>query len=140
VFEEWERALFDEARVARLATISPSGQPHLVPACFALLGDQVVIAVDEKPKRPGALARIRNIERDPRVTLLVDRYADDWSRLAWVRIEGTAAVHPRGDEQPVALAALRLRYLQYRSMALEELPLVVITPGRTVSWRWPAGG
>jgi PPOX class probable F420-dependent enzyme len=78
---------------------------------------------------------LRNIERDPRVTLLFDRYDDDWAQLAWVRIDGTAEVLERGDEYPAALAALRARYPQHEGMALEELPLIVVLPDHVVGWR-----
>jgi PPOX class probable F420-dependent enzyme len=135
MLEGWQRDLLEAARVARLATISPDGRPHLVPVCYALVGGEIVIAVDEKPKRPGTLARIRNILRDPRASLLVDHYADDWDQLVWVRIDARARVLPAGSERPEALAALRTRYLQYREMALEGLPLIVLTPERVVAWR-----
>jgi PPOX class probable F420-dependent enzyme len=136
VLEPWQIELLGECRVGRLGTIAAEGWPRLVPVCYALVDGAAVIAVDEKPKRGGRLARLRDIDRDPRVTLLVDRYDDDWARLAWVRIEGRAAVRQRGDERPDALEALRVRYAQYRSMGLEALPLIVVTPERVVGWRW----
>lgn len=135
-FQGWELELVEGLRVARLGTIAASGQPHLVPVCYALVGEDFAIAIDEKPKRDGTLARVRNIERDPRVTLLFDHYSDDWEQLAWVRLEGQASVVPRGSEWPQALGRLRQRYRQYETMALEERPVVRIRPGRTVSWRW----
>ena len=135
-FEPWEAALVESARVARLATIASSGRPHLVPVCFAWYDGNFAIAVDEKPKRPGALARVRNIQRDRRVTLLIDHYDENWSQLAWLRIEGEAAVQDRGASRPKILAALRARYPQYRSMDLESRPLILIAPSRIVSWRF----
>lgn len=134
--EPWEAALVESARVARLATIAPDGPPHLVPVCFAWFEGIFAIAVDEKPKRAGTLARVRNIERDPRVTLLIDRYDENWSNLAWLRIEGEAGVRDRGDTRPEILAALRARYPQYAAMDLESRPLILITPTRFVSWRF----
>jgi PPOX class probable F420-dependent enzyme len=101
---------------------------------------KVVIAIDEKPKHGTELARLRNIHRDPRVSLLVDDYSDDWEQLAWVRLDGTAAIVPRADELPGALAELRKRYPQYRQMNLEARPMIVISPARVVEWRWTAGG
>jgi PPOX class probable F420-dependent enzyme len=86
------RTRFAAARVARLATVGAGGAPHLVPVTFALRDDRIVIAVDHKPKRTTDLARLRNIEADPRVSLLADHYADDWDRLWWVRADGTARV------------------------------------------------
>lgn len=135
MFEPWQMELFDECRVARLATIAPDGSPHLVPVCFALVDTTFVIAVDEKPKRPGRLARLRNIERDPRVTLLVDRYDDDWRTLRWVRVDGHAAVSERGADWPEAVEALRLRYPQYREMAIQTLPMIRVVPRRVSGWR-----
>lgn len=135
-FTGWERDLVREMRVARLGTIGRDGQPHLVPVCFAPVDSDIAIAIDEKPKRDGTLARVRNIERDPRVTLLVDRYDDDWTQLAWVRVEGQATVMAEGRDWPGALQVLRERYDQYRAMALEGLPLIRIQPERVVSWRW----
>lgn len=132
----WELELVEGLRVARLGTIAASGQPHLVPVCYALVDEEIAIAIDEKPKRDGTLARVRNIEGDPRVTLLFDRYSDDWEQLAWVRLEGQASVVPRGSEWPRALERLRQRYRQYETMTLEERPVVRIRPGRIVSWRW----
>jgi len=136
VFEPWHLTLLEELRVARLATIGRGGAPHLVPVCYALLEGKIVIAIDEKPKKGGQLERIRNIERDARVTLLFDRYQDDWERLAWVRVEARAEVLATGSERPEALAALRARYRQYTGMSLESLPIIVITPERVTGWRW----
>lgn len=135
MFADWEEDLIETLRVGRLATIAYDGRPHLVPTCYALHKGRVYVAVDEKPKRGGELARVRDIKRDPRVTLLIDHYSDDWEQLAWVRIDGLAAVFPRGEVEPEGLAALRARYPQYGEMALEGLPLIVIGPERCVSWR-----
>jgi PPOX class probable F420-dependent enzyme len=132
----WQRALLEELRVGHLATVSADGRPHLVPVCYALLGEEIVIAVDEKPKRSGKLQRLRNIARDPRATLLVDRYDDDWQRLAWVRIDGVASIVAQGGALPAAIAALRARYRPYGSMPLEALPLIVIAVERIAAWRW----
>lgn len=136
MIERWHLELLAECRVGRLGTIAPDGRPRLVPVCYARVDETVVIAVDEKPKRGGRLARLTDIERDARVTLLVDRYEDDWTRLAWVRIEGRAHVLERGGEHPAALEVLRGRYGQYGSMRLEALPLIEVTPERVVGWRW----
>lgn len=139
MFEDWQLALLAELRVARLGTIARDGRPHLVPACYAWVDGRFAIAVDEKPKRAGQLARIRNIERDPRVTLLFDRYDDDWNQLAWLRVEGIAEVRAMGSEWPEALEALRARYPQYAGMSLDSLPVIAITPERVTGWRWAEG-
>ena len=134
--EDWQARLLEDERSGVLGTIGHSGLPQLVPVCFALVGDDVAIAIDEKPKRGTTLARVRNIERDPRATLLVDHYEERWERLAWLRLEGAADVLERGDEWPDALDALRRRYPRYREMALESLPLIRLRPARAVGWRW----
>jgi PPOX class probable F420-dependent enzyme len=140
MFEPWHVALLDSARVAHLGTIAANGEPHIVPVCFALVDGNIAIAMDEKPKTGTVLARLRNIARDPRVTLLVDHYDDvDWTNLAWLRVHGSADILERGAEWPGALAALREKYLQYRSMRLEELPMIRTTPRRLASWQWEAG-
>lgn len=136
VFEPWHRDLIAESQVARLGTISAAGAPHLVPVCFAFVDGRFAIAIDEKPKRSGELARVRNIRRDRRVTLLIDRYSDDWEQLAWVRIDGGARVGEQGSDWPEALASLRQKYRQYRAMDLERRPLIEITPTRVASWLW----
>ena len=90
---ERARALFAAARVARLATVTPEGRPHLVPVVFAVTGDVVHIAVDAKPKRTMALRRLANVAANPSVALLADHYDDaDWSALWWVRADGTGRV------------------------------------------------
>ncbi|MEW1952545.1 TIGR03668 family PPOX class F420-dependent oxidoreductase [Terrabacter sp. NPDC080008] len=111
---------FRAARVARLATVRPDGRPHLVPVVFAVVrdarddGDVVWSAVDDKPKSTRALQRLANVEAHPDVTLLVDHYDDDWSRLWWVRADGTASVVHAGEPgSEEALAALAAKYPQY---------------------------
>jgi PPOX class probable F420-dependent enzyme len=126
--------------VARLGTIAADGTPSLVPICFALItGDTPVIVsvLDEKPKSvPDAeLARVRHIRRDPRVTMIVDRYDEDWSRLAFVQVRGVARlIEPRDPLHASAIAALRQKYPQYHAMAIDQRPVMVIEPQRSTSW------
>src|SRR4051794_32281619 len=102
------------APVARLATLRPDGTPRLVPITFVLLDGRICSAVDEvKPKSTTRLARLADVERDPRVGVVVDHYADDWSALWWVRVDGTAAVHEDGALRGRALAALVAKYPPY---------------------------
>jgi PPOX class probable F420-dependent enzyme len=136
VFESWHVQLINETRRAVLGTVARDGRPHLIPVCFAFVRGRFGITVDEKPKRPGPIARVRNIQRDPRVSLLFDRYDDDWLNLAWLRVDARATVHERGGEFPDMLLALRERYPQYRGMHLEDLPFILIEPERIVGWRW----
>jgi PPOX class probable F420-dependent enzyme len=120
----------DEERVARLATLGPDNRPHVVPICFALDGDTLYTAVDEKPKATRALQRLRDIEANPNVEVLIDHYDEDWSRLWWLKLRGTARVVER-DER--ALELLQAKYAQY----LERPPVgpfVVIEIERRVEW------
>jgi len=100
--------------------------------CFAYLGGAFWIAIDEKPKRTTRLKRLRNIEENPRVSLIFDRYDEDWTRLAYVLVQGIAEVV--GGAPSSVVAALRARYEQYASMRLEERPAMRITPEKVVSW------
>lgn len=108
------RERFAGARVARLATVTAEGTPHLVPIVFALAGDTVYTAVDAKPKSTTALRRLANIEANPEIAVLADFYDEDWSRLWWVRADGTARV-VAGDRACAGLAHLTARYPVYVS-------------------------
>jgi PPOX class probable F420-dependent enzyme len=124
----------DGRRVAHLATADADGRPHVVPVCFAQLDGRFYIAIDEKPKRSLRLKRLRNIDENPRVALVFDRYDDDWSRLGWVLVQGNASVLIEGPEHDRALAALRDRYEQYRSMTLKGRPVIRVSVERVSSW------
>jgi PPOX class probable F420-dependent enzyme len=107
------RERFAQARVARLATSDGSGQPHVVPVVFALRDDTVYTVTDAKPKRTTALKRLANVRENPRVSLLVDHYEDDWGALWWVRADGRARVlEPDEPEARDAIALLAARYPQ----------------------------
>jgi PPOX class probable F420-dependent enzyme len=107
------RSRFTAARVARLATVSGEGVPHLVPVVFAVAGERVLIAVDGKPKRSRALRRLANIAEDPAVCLLADEYSEDWSALWWVRVDGHAVVRDDDEALTEARSALAARYPQH---------------------------
>ena len=103
------------ARVARLSTTDPDGRPHIVPIVFVLENDTLYSAVDRKPKRSSKLRRIENARARPGVTVLVDHYEEDWSRLWWIRLRGRARVLDDGEERARALALLTEKYPHYRS-------------------------
>ena len=150
-----ERTLLERARVAALATADDEGRPHAVPICYALLdleaadaptegGDdpRIVSAIDEKPKSSRELRRVRDVRANPFVTLLVDRYSEDWSRLAWVQVRGRARVvsaepDANADASAVhdaAVDALESKYDQYADHDLDDRPIIEIRVGRTLSW------
>ncbi len=128
---------FTRSPVARLATTSPDGTPHLVPVVFAVDGDLddgvVYTAVDAKPKTTPRLRRLANIRSNPQVCLLVDHYADDWTRLWWVRVDGVAAVHQDDDATATGYRLLRAKYPQYQSVPLDG-PVIEVTVRRWSSW------
>ena len=127
------RRRVQEARVARLASIDPAGRPHLVPVVFALSGDEVLLAVDEKPKRTRDLQRLANIRANPMVAVLVDHYEEDWSRLWWVRIRGSARVVEEGADLERAAAAVAEKYAQYGSKPPEG-PVIIVTAEEWLGW------
>lgn len=124
---------FAIAPVARLGTVSTDGAPHLVPVVFAVAGDVVYTAVDGKPKSTTRLRRLANIAHEPRVSLLVDHYADDWTRLWWVRADGEATVHLDDAEATAGQALLRSKYPQYQSVSLDG-PVIVIAVRSWSHW------
>lgn len=130
--------LVRSARVAHLATADASGQPHVIPICFVFDGKEFFSAIDEKPKQtsPNKLKRLRNIAENPRVSLVVDRYDEDWRKLVYVLITGTARVITRGEKHRDAVRLLRRKYPQYRSMGIDRRPMIVITPVRSKSWNY----
>ncbi len=131
-------SLLERMRVATLATLSADGRPHLVPVVFAEDGSDLVTAVDGKPKKGKMLARIENITRDPRVTLLAHFYGEDWSKLWWVRVDGTASLEEGGEGFGRGLTALRNRYPQYDSVDLTG-PVIRITIKQTTTWEATPG-
>jgi PPOX class probable F420-dependent enzyme len=138
--DEPTRHFLERQRLAHLATADATGAPHVVPVCFALIGERLYIAIDEKPKRPGdirRLRRLRDILQNPRVAIVADVYDDqDWSRLGFVLLRGKARIleaAPRG-EHADAISALRLKYPQYGGMALEERPAIAIDIESVTTW------
>jgi PPOX class probable F420-dependent enzyme len=141
--EEMHRRVRD-ARVARLATVTHDGRPHLVPCCFALAGgvprvapaapEVIYSAVDAKPKSTLALRRLENLRANPHVALLVDHYSDDWSTLWWVRVDGEGRILDDGAERDAAIALLTTKYPVY----VEQPPPGEVVAVDVAGWRaWP---
>lgn len=132
---QWARELLEAERVGHLGLLDDDGRPRVLPVTFAVLGGQLWSAMDDKPKRvPGErLARLRWLAARPASTLTVDRYDEDWTRLAWVQLVGeTTILDLAGHED--ALDALAVRYPQYREHAPRG-PLLCLTADRIVHWR-----
>lgn len=128
----------ERARVARLATIDSEFKPHLVPVVFVFDGNHFFIPVDEKRKtaKPEKLKRIRNIQDNPNVTLLIDEYSEDWTKLAFVMIQGKASVATKEEgniQVREAYKKLMSKYLQYQKVRVGEM-CIIITPKKIASW------
>jgi PPOX class probable F420-dependent enzyme len=131
-----EKAFVQSARVAHLATADKNGRPHVIPICFAFDGKEIYSTIDEKPKKlsPLRLKRIRNIRANPHVAVVVDRYDENWKRLAYVLIVGRAKILLSGARHKNAVRLLRRKYPQYRKMRIEERPIVCVTCIRRTAW------
>jgi PPOX class probable F420-dependent enzyme len=121
------------SRIGHLATVGDDGRPHIVPFVFAIEGDTLYFAVDAKPKRTTNLKRLQNIAANPAVAILADHYEDDWSKIWWVRVDGTARVVIEPSETQLAIDMLANRYEQYRQ-ARPSGPVVAIQIDRMTGW------
>lgn len=119
--------------MARLATVRTDGRPHQVPVVFACAGELVYLPVDGKPKSGKSLLRLRNIATEPRVSLLADHYAEDWSALWWVRVDGHAQTCEDTATVTGAHELLRAKYPQYASVTLEPV-VIEVRVQRVASW------
>lgn len=138
------RDFLDRHRVAHLATCDARGAPHVIPLCFARLGEHLYFVADDKPKRhgPTALRRLANLDANPRVALVVDDYDDDWHQLAYLLLQLDAARVADDGEYTLGLQALRMRYEPYRTMPLARPthPMIRLTLDAWHLWRAGAGG
>jgi PPOX class probable F420-dependent enzyme len=129
----------DQQRVARLATADAAGQPHVVPVCFARLGESLYIGIDAKPKHgdPRRLRRLRNLRERPEAVLLLDHYDEHWDHLRWLSIQTRATILETGPERAAALQALERRYPQYAAMGLAtlQLPVIALVPIAVTRWQ-----
>ena len=133
------RSRLKEARVARFATLDAESRPHIVPVCFLYDGSVFYTPVDKKPKRlaPERLARVRHIRAMPRVALLIDEYYEEWTRLWYVLVRGTAKLLPKSatKERARVIRQLRKKYQQYAAgMLPDDAPIIRITPKRIAFW------
>jgi coenzyme F420-0:L-glutamate ligase/coenzyme F420-1:gamma-L-glutamate ligase len=137
-----ELAFIQERRVGRLATVSADGRPTATPICYAVVEFEdyptIVSALDEKPKSVSLerLARVRNLQANPNVSIVVDDYNEDWAKLAFVLVHGQAAlIHPGEQGHKEAVTALRAKYPQYARMAIDKAPLIRISELSGSSWQ-----
>lgn len=124
------------APVARLATADASGAPHVIPVCYAYDGEALYSVLDQKPKTAALtrLRRVRNIQANPQVSLVVDHYEEDWRRLGYLLVFGTAELLLEGEERARSVRLLREKYPQYRNMDVDDNPVIKIVPHRVTAW------
>ena len=124
------------APIGHLATADASGAPHVIPVCYAFDGRAIFTVLDQKPKSAQLirLRRVKNIQANPQVSLVVDHYEEDWSRLGYILVIGKAELLLEGEEHDGAVRFLRQKYPQYRAMDLGPNPVIKITPQRIVCW------
>jgi PPOX class probable F420-dependent enzyme len=137
--DEATQLFIREHRVARLATSGAGLHPLVIPICYVFDGGHIYTPIDEKPKSvaAGSLKRVRNIEANPHVALVIDDYSEDWSKLIYVLISGTAEIILPGEprfQHARAVGLLREKYPQYRLMAIQERPMIKITPASFKRW------
>ena len=130
------RDFLNNHRVARFATAEPGGQPHVVPICYAVSDGSVYFTIDEKPKRltDKPLKRIKNLQQNPYVALVIDRYEEDWTRLGWGMGQGEAALLDHGEEHTKAQRLLKVRYPQLHGMQISDLPVIAVRIKHVVGW------
>ena len=135
---EKQRGLINSHRIARMATVDESGNPLVLPVCFAYDGQFIYSPIDNKPKSvsAGKLKRVRNITDNSNISLVIDNYVENWSLLYYLIIQGTAEIICEGQEYQNALTILTEKYSQYVEMGLESLgaPVIKITPEKIISW------
>lgn len=128
---EWAKQRFAAARVARLATATEDGTPHVVPITFVLVGTSLISAVDAKPKSTTRLRRVDNLARNPFASVVVDEYDDDWSQLWWARADGWGRLLPPAEVPE--FGALVAKYEQYRREPPAG-PAIVIIVDHWAGW------
>lgn len=131
-------AFIAAGRVGRLATASASGQPLVVPICYAFDGASLFSPIDAKPKRVAAerLARVRNIRENPKVSVVIDHYDEDWSRLRYVVIQGEAEILAGGPAYDRGATLLLAKYPQYATLPLggPDGTMIVVMPRDVRHW------
>lgn len=138
-----EKDILLSHRIGRMASVDQSGKPLVIPVCFVYEGRFIYTPIDKKPKKVSFsdLKRVKNISHNPNVSMVIDGYFEDWSRLYYIVINGTATILNQGREYESSLRALCEKYGQYRKMGLEKagLPVIRISPERITSWGDAAG-
>ena len=136
--------LLHNSKIARLATVDPANnQPYVVPVVFAFNGDNIFIPIDDKTKRVNSnqLKRVKNIQKNPNISFLIDTYDDeDWNNLSYLMIQGKASITDMvNDKHTIEKAHFLLsnKYLQYRNMIVEiGDKCIIIDIQKTITWKY----
>ncbi|MCL4560352.1 MAG: TIGR03668 family PPOX class F420-dependent oxidoreductase [Chloroflexi bacterium] len=133
----WERDFLTQHSVAHLATVDKLHHPHALPIVYAFDGTRLYTPLDAKPKRvePSQLQRVRDIQANPQVAIVVDEYDIEWKRLAWVQVRGKAEMVGEGEFYEAGIRLLTDKYSQYRVMPLTGKPLIVVLVEKILSWK-----
>ena len=131
-----QRKLFDEVRIAHLATADASATPHVIPICFVYDDPFTYSVIDEKPKQCLAinLKRVRNILANPKVSLILDHYEEDWTKLWYLLVIGRAELLESGIEHQKAIKLLRKKYPQYQHMRIQDRLIIKIETIKLINW------
>lgn len=134
-----QRKLLDEVRIAHLATADATATPHVIPICFAYDDPFTYSVIDEKPKQRVAmnLKRVRNILANPKVSLILDHYEEDWTKLWYLLVIGRAEFLESGIEHQKAIRLLRKKYPQYLHMSIEDRLVIKIKTIKLINWSHP---
>ncbi|MGE0483116.1 MAG: TIGR03668 family PPOX class F420-dependent oxidoreductase [Gammaproteobacteria bacterium] len=134
-------ALLDRVPVARLGLVTADGRPEVLPIVCARVGQTLFSPIDGKPKASTRLARLGHLEREPRVSLVVDHYDANWRSLWWVKLDADADIAEGSHaDWEAAVAALRAKYPQYVATPLfVGEPTLIVLPWHRVRW-WAADG
>ena len=119
------------ARVSRMATAGADGRIHNVPISPVLEAGSLLIATDTTSRK------VRNLEANPRVTLVFDEYSEMWDLLRGVVIEGSVRIVRDGVDFTRARALLYEKFRQYEiesPIESETSVILVVTPERVTSW------
>jgi PPOX class probable F420-dependent enzyme len=137
------KTIINKARVARLATVDSECKPYLIPVVFVFDNDCFFIPIDDKTKRsrPERLKRIKNIQQNPNVTILIDEYNEDWGKLYFIMIQGKASIIGDKELEQHELLLLKSahqllsdKYLQYQKIGIGEY-IIRIIPQKVISWK-----
>ena len=104
---ESARRIFGDLTVLRIATLTPDGRAHLVPLWFVWREEAIYCYVRRSAQT------YRNIERDPRTTVLLD-LGRAWSELAGVVLHGHS--DPLAGDHPSMRRVLSDWYEKYRRL------------------------